>query len=100
MYSTVPELSSRDVAMPAGAQCDDTQLCAAEALLAAGAVGEAMAEFEALRRWDSLLLCLRLLDKGPQALDLIQRRLQACAAQPGYLASRLKGHVMLSIHPC
>ena len=37
-----------------------------------------MAEFEALRQWDSLLLCLRLLDKSAQALDLVQRRLQAC----------------------
>ena len=55
-------------------------VCAAEALLAAGSVGEAIAQFEALRQWDSLLLCLRLLDKGPQALDLVQRRLQACSS--------------------
>ena len=41
-----------------------------------GAVGEAMQEFEALQRWDSLLLCLRLLDKQAQSLDLVQRRLQ------------------------
>lgn len=41
-----------------------------------GAVGEAMQEFESQERWDNLLVCLRLLDKQAQSLELVQRRLQ------------------------
>ena len=50
-----------------------------------------MAEFETLRQWDSLLLCLRLLDKGPQALDLIHRRLEVHVTP---------SHTSLSVYIC
>lgn len=46
------------------------------ALLSAGLVGEAMDVFEKLRLWGKLLGCYRLLGKQPQALDLVQKRLQ------------------------
>ena len=47
-----------------------------KALVASGLVGEAMAIFERLEIWDSLLVCYRLLDKKAQALTLIRARLE------------------------
>ena len=48
-----------------------------EQLVACGLVGAAMEIFERLELWDNLLICYRLLEKVPQALDLVHKRLEA-----------------------
>lgn len=47
-----------------------------EQMVASGLVGSAMEIFEQLELWDSLLLCYRLLEKIPQALSLVRKRLE------------------------
>ena len=47
-----------------------------EQLLSTGLVGAAMGVFEEEELWDSLIICYRLLQKLPQAQQLVQTRLQ------------------------
>lgn len=47
-----------------------------EQLVACGLVGAAMEIFEEMELWDNLLICYRLLEKIPQALALVQKRLE------------------------
>ncbi|DBB11777.1 hypothetical protein WJX82_011005 [Trebouxia sp. C0006] len=47
-----------------------------EQLLSTGLVGAAMGLFEEEELWDSLIICYRLLQKLPQAQQLVQARLQ------------------------
>ena len=47
-----------------------------EQLVACGLVGAAMEVFERLELWDNLLICYRLLEKIPQALALVRKRLE------------------------
>ena len=47
-----------------------------EQLVACGLVGAAMEIFEKTELWDNLLICYRLLEKFPQALALVHRRLE------------------------
>lgn len=47
-----------------------------EQLIACGLVGSAMEIFERLELWDNLLVCYRLLEKIPQALTLVNKRLE------------------------
>lgn len=47
-----------------------------EQLLSTGLVGAAMGVFEEEELWDSLIICYRLLQKLPQAQELVQARLQ------------------------
>ena len=66
------------------------------ALLSGGLIGEAMEIFEALGLWERLLVCYRLLGKQPQALQLVQKRLQvrvrACTPlQVGSCANIISG---------
>lgn len=49
-----------------------------EQLVACGLVGAAMEVFEKLELWDNLLVCYSLLEKVPQALALVRRRLEVC----------------------
>lgn len=49
-----------------------------EQLLSTGLVGAAMGLFEEEELWDSLIICYRLLQKLPQAQQLVQARLQVC----------------------
>ena len=47
-----------------------------EQLLSTGLVGAAMGVFEEEELWDSLIICYRLLQKLPQAQELVHARLQ------------------------
>jgi len=47
-----------------------------EQLLNTGLVGAAIGLFEEEELWDSLIICYRLLQKLPQAQQLVQARLQ------------------------
>jgi len=49
-----------------------------EQLLSTGLVGAAIGLFEEEELWDSLIICYRLLQKLPQAQQLVQARLQVC----------------------
>ena len=49
-----------------------------EQLVGCGLVGAAMEIFERTELWDNLLICYRLLEKVPQALALVHRRLEVC----------------------
>ena len=49
-----------------------------EQLLSTGLVGAAMGVFQEEELWDSLIICYRLLQKLPQAQELVQARLQVC----------------------
>ena len=51
-----------------------------EQLLSTGLVGAAMGLFEEEELWDSLIICFRLLQKLPQAQQLVQARLQVCVS--------------------
>lgn len=51
-----------------------------EQLVSTGLVGAAMSIFEEEQLWDSLIICYRLLQKLPQAQQLVQARLKASPA--------------------
>ena len=53
-----------------------------EQLVSTGLVGAAMGLFEEEQLWDSLIICYRLLQKLPQAQQLVQARLQVGPLQP------------------
>ena len=53
-----------------------------EQLLSAGLVGAAMGVFQEEELWDSLIICYRLLQKLPQAQELVQARLQVLHSLP------------------
>ena len=53
-----------------------------EQLVASGLVGAAMEVFEKLELWDNLLVCYRLLEKVPQALALVKKRLEVSSDRP------------------
>ncbi len=62
-------------------------------LVSFGMIGSALATFERLELWDSLIACHMLLKKNVLAEELVRRRLEVCSSlQPkGSLASLVWG---------